>query len=62
MKALAAALLVAILSSGCAISTEGLTKDQIADRERARAARVSFYSQLTAALIMGAANSQGFKK
>lgn len=56
-------LLVPLLTlSGCATSTAGLTKDQIADRERARAARVSFYSQFAAAFAVGLASGAGFKK
>lgn len=53
-------LILCLLLNGCATSTVGLTKDQIAERERARAARVSFYAQFAAAFAVGAVN--GLKK
>ena len=55
-----------VILSGCATSTEGLTKNQIADRERARNARISFYAQFTSSLAKGVAESymqdHGYKK
>jgi len=55
-------LLPMVVCAGCAVSTQGLTKDQIKSRESARDARLAFYAQVLSGVAVGLANTQGFKK
>lgn len=49
-------LLILILTSlliGCANTPSGLSKEKIQDRERARNARINFYSQVASGIAIG---------